>query len=146
MIAGLLSARFRDLPQIIRALIQIAFYVTPIMYRPNALSRFTFIVEWNPLAYLIDLVRAPLIGQMPSELTWGVCIGMAVIGWLLALEHDGSIPEAHSILGLRDMIMAFIELKGATLDLPIYDVQGRSLKKKVMSMGRRNSIAEDNTV
>ncbi|KAA1002568.1 ABC transporter ATP-binding protein [Paraburkholderia panacisoli] len=40
--------------------------------------------------------------------------------------------------------MAFIELKGATLDLPIYDVQGRSLKKQVMRMGRRNSIAEDN--
>jgi ABC-type polysaccharide/polyol phosphate transport system ATPase subunit len=40
--------------------------------------------------------------------------------------------------------MAYIELKGATLDLPIYDVQGRSLKKKVMRMGRRNTIAEDN--
>ncbi|MFX1802668.1 ABC transporter ATP-binding protein [Paraburkholderia sp. A1RO-5] len=40
--------------------------------------------------------------------------------------------------------MAFIELKGATLDLPIYDVQGRSLKKQVMRMGRRNSIAEGN--
>lgn len=40
--------------------------------------------------------------------------------------------------------MAFIELKGATLDLPIYDVQGRSLKKQVMRMGRRNTIAEGN--
>ncbi|MFM0559307.1 ABC transporter ATP-binding protein [Paraburkholderia sediminicola] len=40
--------------------------------------------------------------------------------------------------------MAYIELKGATLDLPIYDVQGRSLKKKVLRMGRRNTIAEDN--
>jgi len=39
--------------------------------------------------------------------------------------------------------MAFIELKGATLDLPIYDVQGRSLKKQVLRMGRRNKIAED---
>ncbi|MFM0178371.1 ABC transporter ATP-binding protein [Paraburkholderia aspalathi] len=39
--------------------------------------------------------------------------------------------------------MAYIELKGATLDLPIYDVQGRSLKKKVLRMGRRNTIAED---
>lgn len=39
--------------------------------------------------------------------------------------------------------MAYIELKGASLDLPIYDVQGRSLKKKVMRMGRRNAIAED---
>lgn len=40
--------------------------------------------------------------------------------------------------------MAYIELKNVTLDLPIYDVQGRSLKKQVMRMGRRNSIAEDN--
>ncbi|MBC8638555.1 ABC transporter ATP-binding protein [Caballeronia sp. EK] len=40
--------------------------------------------------------------------------------------------------------MAFVELKGATLDLPIYDVQGRSLKKQVLRMGRRNTIAEDN--
>lgn len=39
--------------------------------------------------------------------------------------------------------MAFIELVNATLDLPIYDVQGRSLKKQVMKLGRRNRIAED---
>lgn len=70
MVVGLLSARFRDLPQIVSALLQVAFYVTPIIFRPDALNRFSFIVEWNPLAYLIDLVRGPLIGQMPSELTW----------------------------------------------------------------------------
>ncbi|KVC46956.1 ABC transporter ATP-binding protein [Burkholderia pseudomultivorans] len=40
--------------------------------------------------------------------------------------------------------MAFVELKGATLDLPIYDVQGRSLKRQVLKIGRRNTIAEDN--
>ncbi|MDR2877004.1 MAG: ABC transporter ATP-binding protein [Chromatiales bacterium] len=40
--------------------------------------------------------------------------------------------------------MAFIELKGVTLALPIYDVQGRSLKKKIMRFGRRNAIAEGN--
>lgn len=38
--------------------------------------------------------------------------------------------------------MAYIELKNVTLDLPIYDVQGRSLKKQVLRMGRRNRIAE----
>jgi ABC-type polysaccharide/polyol phosphate transport system ATPase subunit len=38
--------------------------------------------------------------------------------------------------------VAYIELKSATLDLPIYDVQGRSLKKQVLRMGRRNAIAE----
>jgi lipopolysaccharide transport system permease protein len=89
MVAGLLSARFRDLPQIIAALMQIAFYVTPIIYRPKAMSRFSFIVDFNPFAYLIELVREPLIGQMPSALTWGVCIGMGLAGWTLALVLTG---------------------------------------------------------
>ncbi|WP_348550393.1 ABC transporter ATP-binding protein [Acidithiobacillus sp.] len=37
-----------------------------------------------------------------------------------------------------------IILKDVTLDLPIFDVKGLSLKKRVMRMGRRNRIAEDN--
>ncbi|KVC46957.1 ABC transporter permease [Burkholderia pseudomultivorans] len=89
MIAGLLSARFRDLPQIISALLQVAFYVTPIMYRPASLNRFSFIVEWNPLAYLMDVVRDPLIGQVAPPTTWAVTIGMALIGWPIALLLTG---------------------------------------------------------
>ncbi|WP_321947694.1 ABC transporter permease [Paraburkholderia sp. J10-1] len=89
MLAGLLSARFRDLPQIIAALIQIAFYVTPIIYRPDSLKRFSFIVDLNPLAHLVELVRAPLIGQFPSLTTWLVAIGLAVVGWTLALAMTG---------------------------------------------------------
>ncbi|SAL19854.1 ABC-2 type transporter [Caballeronia choica] len=85
MVAGLLSARFRDLPQIVAALIQVAFYVTPIMFRPDALNRFSWIVRFNPLSYLIEVVRAPLIGQAPSALAWGITIGMAVVGWIVAL-------------------------------------------------------------
>lgn len=89
MVVALLSARFRDLPQIIGALLQVAFYVTPILFRPNTLTRFSFIVDWNPLTYLVDVVRGPLIGQMPSELTWGVSIGMAAIGWPVTLLLSG---------------------------------------------------------
>ncbi|MEC4596521.1 ABC transporter permease [Burkholderia vietnamiensis] len=89
MVVGLLSARFRDLPQIIGALMQVAFYVTPIIYRPDSLKRFSFIVEWNPLAYLLNVVRQPLIGQAPDATTWAVTIGMVVVGWPLALMLTG---------------------------------------------------------
>jgi lipopolysaccharide transport system permease protein len=89
MVAGLLSARFRDLPQIVSALMQIAFYVTPIIYRPNALTHYSFIVDFNPLAYLIELVRGPLIGEWPSAMSWGVCAGLAVVGWIFALAMTG---------------------------------------------------------
>ncbi len=37
-----------------------------------------------------------------------------------------------------------IVLKNVSLDLPIFDVKGQSLKKRVLRMGRRNRIAEDN--
>ncbi|CAG9255556.1 O-antigen export system ATP-binding protein RfbE [Paraburkholderia unamae] len=40
--------------------------------------------------------------------------------------------------------MAFIELNNVSLHLPIFDVQGRSLKKQMLRVGRRNRIAEDN--
>lgn len=40
--------------------------------------------------------------------------------------------------------MAYIALKQATLDLPVYDIQGRSLKKRIAALGRRNTIGTDN--
>ncbi|WP_454742152.1 ABC transporter permease [Cupriavidus necator] len=89
MIAGLLSARFRDLPQIIASLFQVAFYVTPIMYRPDSLVRFSWIVDLNPLSYLLHLVRGPLMGEVPTLLTWGVSAGMAAIGWTAAMWLTG---------------------------------------------------------
>lgn len=40
--------------------------------------------------------------------------------------------------------MAFIQLNNITLDLPIYEVQGRSLKRQVMRLGRTNAVADSN--
>ncbi len=40
---------------------------------------------------------------------------------------------------------ASIHLDKIHLDLPIFDVSAQSLKKRVLSVGRRNRIAEDNT-
>jgi len=38
-----------------------------------------------------------------------------------------------------------IQLNSVCLDLPIFDISSQSLKKRVMRMGRRNRIAEDNS-
>jgi lipopolysaccharide transport system permease protein len=90
MIAGLLSARFRDFPQIIAALLQVAFYVTPILFHGAMLSQqHRWIVTFNPLAYLIDVVRQPLVGVEPPALTWAVTLLMALAGGLLALWMTG---------------------------------------------------------
>lgn len=89
MLLGLLAARYRDLPQIVSALLQVAFYITPIVYRPTSLTRYSWVVDFNPLAYLLDLVRQPLLGQAPTALTWGVGVSLTIVGWGLALLVTG---------------------------------------------------------
>lgn len=84
-LSGLLSARFRDFPQIVAAIMQVAFYITPIMYKPEALTKYRFIVDLNPLAYLLNIVRQPVLGEIPSLRTWGIAILMGIVGWLVAL-------------------------------------------------------------
>lgn len=87
---ALIAARFRDLPQIVSALLQVAFYVTPILFQGSMLKgRYDWIVDYNPLAYLIEIVRQPLTGTVPTGLTWVVAAGMAVLGWALALTITG---------------------------------------------------------
>ena len=89
MVVGLLSARFRDLPQIVAAFMQMMYFVTPIMFAASALKKHQWLITYNPFAYLIDLVRQPLLGKSPALLTWEVAIGMTVVGWLFALALTG---------------------------------------------------------
>lgn len=41
--------------------------------------------------------------------------------------------------------MAYLELENVSVDLPIYEMHGRSLKRRMGGIGRRNSITEDDT-
>lgn len=63
---GVVSARFRDIPQIIASVVQIAFFITPIMWKPELLGERTHLMSWNPIYHLVEIVRAPLLGQMPT--------------------------------------------------------------------------------
>jgi len=90
VIVAIISARYRDLPQIISALLQVAFYVTPILFSGEMLrAKHAWIVDFNPMSYLIDAARLPLMGTVPSSTTWYVCVGMAIVGWSIALFFLG---------------------------------------------------------
>lgn len=63
---GMVSARFRDIPQVIGSLVQIAFFVTPIFWTPDLLKGRTFVLDFNPFYHLVEIVRGPLLGTVPS--------------------------------------------------------------------------------
>jgi ABC-2 type transport system permease protein/lipopolysaccharide transport system permease protein len=80
LLFGMLGARFRDFPQIITSLIQVVFYVTPILWQPGQLAgRRYMIVDFNPVFYFLELVRSPLLGHAPPIGYWKVAILITVV-------------------------------------------------------------------
>lgn len=87
LLLAILCTRYRDLPQIINSLLQVFFYLTPIMWMPQLLgsSHSLSVLELNPLYHLFEVVRGPLLGEFPRSESWLVSVGICLIGWLTAL-------------------------------------------------------------
>jgi len=82
---ALVCARFRDVELIVRNLLQLAFFVTPIFwdYR-RVLTGREYIVDYNVLFYFIEIVRGPLLGEVPPLRIYAVVLAVTVIGYALA--------------------------------------------------------------
>jgi ABC-type polysaccharide/polyol phosphate export permease len=81
LVAGVVSARYRDVPLMINNVLNILFWFTPLIYFPEQLGQKRFIVDYNPLTHMIALVREPLLGRAPSLNDWLVVLAIAVVGW-----------------------------------------------------------------
>ena len=86
MLLGPLCTRYRDLPQIISSGVQLAFFVTPILYRPAQLAdRLWVFTHLNPFASFVEIVRAPLLDQVPALHHYLFALACTAVGWAVAL-------------------------------------------------------------
>ncbi len=83
--AGILSTRFRDIPQVITNVVQVLFFLTPIFWSPATLPSRPAFIEWNPLYHTLELVRAPLLGHDIAAHSWLVALGFAAAGLTVTL-------------------------------------------------------------
>jgi ABC-type polysaccharide/polyol phosphate export permease len=85
MVLGFICARYRDVELIVRNLMQLAFFVTPVFwnYRQIASDR-QFLVEYNVLFYFIEIIRNPLLGEVPPLAHYLTVLGVTVAGYGLA--------------------------------------------------------------
>jgi len=90
---AIVCARFRDMTQIILSIMQVVFYLTPVIWMPKLLSHHVGIklLQFNPFYHLIELVRAPLLGQTPTITTYTYTLLMALIGLLLSILVIGKL-------------------------------------------------------
>lgn len=88
MILALASARYRDFPMIIKNMLQVLFFVTPIMWQPAGLSKAVQLICYlNPLYSFVELIRQPLLGQStPLHVyvsAWGITFFCLFLGGAL---------------------------------------------------------------
>jgi ABC-type polysaccharide/polyol phosphate export permease len=86
LLLGTFCLRFRDIPQLVGTLIQISIFITPIFWPPSYLQGTyrSIFVSFNPLYYLIEIVRAPLIGQVPDASSYLAALVITTVGWAAA--------------------------------------------------------------
>jgi len=83
LLLGLVCARFRDVPLIVSNLVQLFFFLTPILWDRSLMPGRQRVIDWNPAFHFVEVVRAPLLGDMPSTTTW-LFIGITtVMGWTI---------------------------------------------------------------
>jgi lipopolysaccharide transport system permease protein len=95
LLIGILCTRYRDLTQIVNSVLQIAFYVTPIIWMPAMLTdRHGYVyLDINPLFHMTEVIRAPLLGSAPTMTNWLVSLGLAMVGWIVTFSVYGKYKK-----------------------------------------------------
>ena len=96
---GVLGARYRDLAEVFQAVMRIGFLATPIIWMPGEGARGgvmgAFLV-FNPFYHFLEVVRAPLMGQMVAPLNWFVVCVFTLVGYgaahLMEKRYNRLVP------------------------------------------------------
>jgi lipopolysaccharide transport system permease protein len=67
VLLGALCARFRDIPPIVASVMQMAFFVSAVIWRPEQLGAQEWVLNFNPFFTMFEIVRGPLLGIVPSQ-------------------------------------------------------------------------------
>ncbi len=86
VVISIASARFRDIPPIVASLLQILFFVSPVIWRKEDLPKHALLADINPFYHLIEILRAPLMGSAVPVLSLILCAVAAIVGTLGALH------------------------------------------------------------
>jgi lipopolysaccharide transport system permease protein len=96
LLLGAFCARFRDIQPIVNSVMQIAFFMTPVIWKPDQLGPNSIAnLAFNPFFDLLEIVRGPLLGTGIAGTTWlGALIYSVVlcaISWAFFVRIRGRV-------------------------------------------------------
>lgn len=83
VLLGMLCSRFRDMPNIVSNLVSVFFLITPVFWPAESAGR-PLLLQANPFYHYLQLMRAPLLGEMPTLANLVVVLTMTTLFVILA--------------------------------------------------------------
>src|SRR3984885_9465790 len=79
LVLGAFCARFRDIQPIVNSVMQIAFFMTPVIWKPDQLGADSIAnLAFNPFFDLLEIVRGPILGSNIAVTTWIGAVGYSI--------------------------------------------------------------------
>jgi lipopolysaccharide transport system permease protein len=95
LLLGGVCARFRDIMPIVNSVMMIAFFLSPVIWKPEQLGEGARWLPLNPFYDMLEIVRAPILGEVPSLLVWAGALGYSALlcglAWAFFLRARGRI-------------------------------------------------------
>jgi lipopolysaccharide transport system permease protein len=94
LLLGALSARFRDIPQTVQSIMQVVFFMTPVVFHSKQLgSGIRSVLDFNPFAACLAIARDPLLGNLPRAHDVILALVCLCLGWLIVLPFFGKFRD-----------------------------------------------------
>jgi lipopolysaccharide transport system permease protein len=96
LLLGSFCARFRDIQPIVNSVMQIMFFITPVIWKPEQLGPGVANLPFNPFFDLLEIVRGPLLGSGDvSPMVWLGAIVFSLVlccvSWAFFVRARGRI-------------------------------------------------------
>jgi ABC-type polysaccharide/polyol phosphate export permease len=90
--AAIAAARFRDIQQVIGTLLQLVFFVSPVIWIPNEMrGARSILLQSNPFYHLLEVTRQPLLGQPVPIGSILFLLVFGAVGWLITFLLYASV-------------------------------------------------------
>jgi ABC-type polysaccharide/polyol phosphate export permease len=86
------AARFRDIQQVNATLIQLIFFISPVIWIPNDMTGVrSVLLNLNPVYHLLNVTRNPILGMAVPLHSIAFLLVMAAGGWAVAFMLYASV-------------------------------------------------------
>jgi lipopolysaccharide transport system permease protein len=80
----MMCARFRDIPSLVGNVVQLAFFASPILWKPELLGDAMVWMALNPFYAVLETVRGPLVEGGGPLLAWVAAVFFNTVHVVLA--------------------------------------------------------------